>query len=104
MTDQLALFPMTDAEKRVLDFWAFHNAHPEVYTELRRRALDLRNRGWKRWGIRNLWERMRYEFALQSNGEFKLNNNLPPFYARLLMAQESDLEGFFETRGNTNGQ
>ena len=31
-------------------------------------------------------------------GAFKLNNNFTAHYARLLMAQEPDLEGFFETR------
>ena len=31
---------------------------------------------------------------------FKLNNNHRAFYARLLMAQEAELEGFFEVRSS----
>lgn len=34
--------------------------------------------------------------------EYKLNNDYRAFYARLLMANEPELAGFFETRGEDN--
>ena len=42
---------------------------------------------------------------LRKGKDFKLNNNYVSRYARLIMAQEADLEGVFETRerkGNTD--
>ena len=33
--------------------------------------------------------------------EFKLNNNYRSFYSRLLMEQEPELAGYFETRTQT---
>ena len=79
-------------------FQKFHRENPHVYRYLLRAALDLRLRGIQHWTIRNLWECMRMDHALKTNGEpFKLNNNLTAQYARLLM-QEPGLEGMFEVR------
>jgi hypothetical protein len=95
MSLQLSLFNPTREEA----FWQFHREHPEVYAELKRQALALRRAGRTHWSIRNLWEVMRQTFALQSDEEYKLNNNHAPFYSRLLMEREPELAGFFEVRG-----
>lgn len=80
-------------------FVAFHSANPQVYETLRRMALTMRRRGVKQFGIAALFEVLRYEAALRTAGdEFKLNNSYRSFYARLLMEEESELTGFFETR------
>ena len=80
-------------------FLAFHKAHPEVYGKLRRMAL-LRTSWAKKPGIRMFWEHLRWDLFMDNDGRnFKLNNNYPPHYARLLMKQEPELKGFFETRG-----
>ena len=102
---QLTLFPppettlpvkLTTAER----FEAFHAANPHVYRCLREKALELRRQGITRWGIKGLWEVVRWSRA-RTTGDFrKLNNNFPAFYARLLMRQEPELAGFFETRGD----
>jgi len=89
--------PRLDAE-----FRRFHAENPHVYTALERLAFRLRNRGVQRWGVKALWEVLRYELALNTNepvGTFRLNNNFTAYYARLLMERNpEDLGGFFETR------
>lgn len=93
---QLALLPEIDAEAQ---FKAFHAANPHVYERLRTMALALRRTGHKRWGLRNLWEKLRYDLAIEtSESQPKLNDHWPPFYARLLMLNEPELKDFFETR------
>jgi len=44
---------------------------------------------------------LRWERAMKTTDqtEWKLNNNYTSRYARLIMEQEPDLEGFFVTRG-----
>jgi hypothetical protein len=80
-------------------FAAFHAAHPEVYATLARLARVALARGRSRIGIKRLWEVMRWDLDVgEDDGEFKLNNNYPSRYARLLMRQERDLAGLFETR------
>lgn len=80
-------------------FQVFHAANPHVYAALRRLALRLRGQGVERYGIAGLFEVLRYEQALQTNGEdFRLNNSYRAFYARMLMDREPELKDFFEIR------
>jgi len=83
-------------------FRRFHAENPQVYQHLERLAFKLKNKGINRWGIKALWEVLRYELAISTNGPvgtFKLNNNYTAHYARLLMERNPrDLEGFFELR------
>lgn len=77
---------------------AFHAANPHVYDALKTLSLVMRRRGRNRWSINGAFEVLRWQHALQTNGdEFKLNNNYRAFYARLLM-DEPELAGFFEVR------
>jgi len=86
--------PMAEA------FRKFHRENPWVYRELRRLALDLANRGRRRYGIAGLFEVLRWHRAMSTDADdgFKLNNNHRAFYSRMLMANESRLEGFFAQR------
>ncbi len=80
-------------------FLAFHAANPHVYTELRRMAVNLKGQGTMRYGIGSLFEVLRWRYAMQTQGSaFKLNNNWRSRYARLLMDEVAELDGFFETR------
>jgi hypothetical protein len=83
-------------------FLAFHHANPCVYRELVRRARWAAQHGARKLGIRMLWEVLRWDVTFHTvrlEGEPKLNDHWPPFYARLIQAQEPDLRGLFETRG-----
>ena len=83
------------------EFWEFHETNPHIADKLEELALQLRRAGIHRWGIKALWEVCRYELMLRTNASsrsFKLNNNYTSCYARLLMARNPELEGFFETR------
>ena len=80
-------------------FDAFHAENPHVLDNLKALAMDLRSRGVTRYGIKALYEVLRYNRALATRGDvFKLNNNYTAHYARKLMDEVPELEGFFETR------
>lgn len=80
-------------------FEQFHAAHPEIYYLLVQLSRDVKRRGLKRYSMKAVWERARWHYIVdKGNGDFKLNNNFTAPYARLIMQQESDLQGFFETR------
>lgn len=85
-------------------FERFHRANPHVYAELKARALALKEAGVTRGSIGQLFEVLRYDHAIQTqNSEFKLNNNHRAFYARVLMFECKELEGFFAVRGQWEG-
>lgn len=84
------------------DFIAFHLANPRVYDTLVKLARQAVVRGHKRVGMKMLWEVMRWEHLLatveEDDSGYKFNNNLHSRYARLIMSNEADLAGIFETR------
>jgi hypothetical protein len=82
-------------------FWKFHLRHPRVYEELRNHAINLKRRGRKHYGVKALFEVIRYHRALETDEPGKqwlLNNNYSALYARLLMKNEPELRGFFRLR------
>jgi hypothetical protein len=101
MGKELPLFSclVSESEERFLEF---HRDNPHVYDHLRNLCIDIRRRGVTRFGIRTVWERLRWHARFETTrtlDDWKLNNNHTRYYARLLMAQEPELAGMFETRG-----
>lgn len=96
-------FPKAPIDDR---FAAFHRANPHVYTALKNLALFYkRTMGFDRMGMKALWERLRFGY-IETTGDdgYKLNNDFTACYARLLMANEPELEGFFELRERKSGK
>jgi hypothetical protein len=79
-------------------FEAFHNENQHVYMALRRRALAAKEKGVKHYGIAALFEVLRFSALMTTGDEWKLNNSYRAFYARKLMAEVPELDGFFEIR------
>jgi len=81
-------------------FLLFHAAHPDVYALFKRFAFELRAAGRRCYGAKSLFERIRWHYATTSAkaGDFKLNNVFSSRYARLLIAECPQFDGFFELR------
>lgn len=80
-------------------FYWFHALNPSVYEALKQLALDAKRRGVKRYGMKALFEVLRYSHTLRTlSDDFKLNNDFTSRYARMLMENEPELKGFFEKR------
>lgn len=81
-------------------FERFHARNPHVYAALVTIARRMVKAGRTRIGIKQLYEVLRADRLIycSSDDAFKLDNNYTAYYAREIMANESDLEGLFETR------
>lgn len=82
------------------DFEKFHSANPLVYQLLVSSALRVKARGYKQYGIKTLYELVRWHHDINvgPNNAYKLNNNYSSRYARLIMDNVPQLEGFFRLR------
>ena len=77
----------------------FHEANPKVWVLFVHFTYALILAGRTRSGVSAIWERIRWESAIDRNSEeLKLNNNHRAFYARKFMEQHPDYASFFETR------
>lgn len=73
--------------------------HPELVEKLAELALDLKNRGYKRWSMDALFHVLRFQTALTTgNIGLKLNNNYTALAARDVMSEYPELDGFFQLR------
>lgn len=81
-------------------FIAFHVANPHVYETLVRLARAAQRAGRTKVGMKMLWEVMRWELFLETADpkKYKLNNSFHSRYSRMIMTNEKDLAGLFETR------
>ncbi len=84
----------------VVRFEEFHAQNPAVYDCLARLAREwIRRTGTNRCSIRALFERARWELAIEiSDPNYRQNNTWRPFFSRLLALQEEDLRTVFELR------
>jgi hypothetical protein len=97
--EQLRLLWKTEYDRR-FEEWAESPLGREILTETARRALALRERGIRHWGIRAIWESIRFDWTIRGrDGDgFKVNDHYHSRAARLLMARHPELKGMFELR------
>lgn len=102
MTGQLLIdYDAVRAKTIQQRFEAFHEANPAVYAELVKLARRAKRTGQQKVGIELLFAVVRWRRMMATRDEssgFKLNDHYTSRYARLIMAQERDLDGFFSTR------
>ena len=85
---------------------AFHEKHPEVWDLLVQFSHEMRSRGFQRYSIRAVFERIRWEKDAGGDGvnQFKINSNHQAFYARRFMRMYPEFEGFYKTREQKSKQ
>jgi hypothetical protein len=82
-----------------MTFREFHEANPQIFALFKRFAQDAKARR-PRFSARTILHRIRWYTAVETDDPagFKINNNWSPFYARLLILEDSSFDGFFELR------
>ena len=91
------------------EFNEFDKANPNVWKLFKRFAFQALQRGYTRFSVSSIYERIRWEVKMTtlSNDDFKINNNHRAYYARKWNAKYPHLAKFFEirtVRGERNGQ
>ena len=81
-------------------FIDFHKQNPHVYKKLVDMSLQLKRRGHKKFGIKTLFEVLRWDYAMKTDSldNFKLNNNYSAMFSRLIMHRVPELRDFFILR------
>lgn len=78
---------------------AFDHDNPWIYHRIVQMARAYKDAGNARGSIAQIFEVLRWERETTTNAkQFKLNNSFRAYYARKVMANNPDLDGFFRTR------
>jgi hypothetical protein len=82
-------------------FQSFHQDNPTVYRDLVAICRSLKAQGFTHYSADAVYHVLRYQRDINlpvGDDGFKLNNNYTSRYARMIMANEPDLAGFFHLR------
>lgn len=81
-------------------FLEFHTENRSVYSALVEFAFQAKRAGKRKTGMTFLMNRVRWHEEIDTNrtDDFKINDHLSPYYARLIMAEYEELQGMFELR------
>jgi len=80
------------------DFQKYDAENPQVWEMFVRFTFEAINAGRKHFSSEAIINRIRFETLVSGNDEFKVNNNLKPFFSRKFMEIYPQHQGFFETR------
>jgi hypothetical protein len=79
------------------------DANPDFYRQFQRFTLELLGAGRTRVAAAWIFERIRWESLMKTQGEpFKLNNSYRAIYARRFMFDFPNHDGVFELRGSAS--
>ena len=93
--DQPAVRPRYDTLAARAEAWIA--ANPRAVALFERYALQMATAG-RKFGMKALAERVRWEASLATSGEFKVNNSYVAHVARWLVKKHPQLKGYMEFR------
>lgn len=76
-------------------FLLYHKENPEIWKAIEETTLQVIKEG-KKIGIMTVIGKVRWDFEIARNGEYKVNNNYAPYFARIFNAKYHT--DFFEVR------
>lgn len=84
----------------MFDAKLYHEQNPHIYDLFEKFAMQAIISGKKHLGAKMIVERIRWYTDVEAkNDQFKINNNMTPFYARLFEENRPQYKGFFRKRG-----
>ncbi len=94
-----AVAGLTDDEReRVRKYHEYRRDNPRVERLFEEYAKIAHAAGRSKIGVRLVWERIRWDEFLNTDSDPKMPNDFAAFYSRLIMRDNPELEGLFETR------
>ena len=82
-----------------MTFEQYHTDNPQIYSIFKRFALEAIGKGHKRLSAEMIYNRIRWETPISAkDGNFKLNNDMKPFYSRMFLKEFPQYKDFFEVR------
>lgn len=82
----------------MIDFKTYDQENPHIWTAFVKYAREAKNRGFKNYSTNGIFEIMRWHTNIEKDGEFKINNNYRPDYARKMMSLYPEFNDFFKIR------
>lgn len=82
-----------------MTFEQYHNDNPQIYEYFKSFSLMAIRKGHKRLSAEFIFNIIRWETRISAkDGDFKINNDMKPFYSRMFLKEFPQYKDFFEVR------
>lgn len=75
----------------------YHSKNPDLFKRFEHYAKEVAQAN-KRIGAMAIVNRIRWEAEIENKGDFKINNNIAPYFARIFTIKYPQFSWIFETR------
>ncbi len=83
----------------MIDFKKYDTENPQIWEEFKKYSFIAKNkRQFKNYSSKGIFEIIRWHTSTAGNDAFKLNNNYHADYARKMMTNYPEFNGFFRVR------
>jgi hypothetical protein len=82
----------------MLEFKEYDKQNPHIWEAFKEFSLNAKQKGFSNYGSSGIFEIIRWNTNIQSRDLYKINNNYKPHYARKMMLEFPEFEGFFRVR------
>jgi hypothetical protein len=83
----------------MMNFKKYHEENPQVWEAFKEYSLISKNEKYfKNYSAAAIFEIIRWETEVRARDKFKVNNNFKADYARKMMNDYPEFEGFFRIR------
>jgi len=87
-------------DSKIKKFQKWHNENPHVFAKFKELAFEMKKTGRSRYSAETIINVLRWHTDLATTGdEFKISNDYRSIYARLLVCQHPEFDGFFSFKG-----
>jgi hypothetical protein len=82
----------------MIDFERYDRSNPHIWKAFVKYAKQAKDKGFKNYSANGIFEIIRWHTNLEGNDNYKVSNNYRPDYARKMMREFPEFEGFFRVK------
>ena len=82
----------------MIDFKKYDQKNPQIWEAFKKYSFEAKAKNFKNYSANGIFEIIRWHTDITSRDNYKVNNNYRPDYARKMMKEYPEFEGFFRIR------
>ena len=82
----------------MIAFNHYDKENPQIWEAFKKFSFEAKAKGFKNYSANGIFETIRWQTKTSGNDGFKISNNYRPDYARKMMREFPEFEGFFRVK------
>ena len=82
----------------MINFSKYDKQNPQIWEAFKKYAFEAKRKGFKNYSANGIFEIIRWHTDVSAIDNYKVGNNYRPDYARKMMDEYPEFQGFFRIR------